>query len=464
MPWPPSVTVITVNGRIVHADVSQTPAVGFVRFTTPNILRDITDDVILVETVTEVILDINGEFTVDLPATNDPDIDPIDWAIKVFVSTDAWREQFFIHLDHLGPNPIEFSDITAATDGDCGTGLVTCVTVAQLQASAAATLAAANAYTDAEIAALPPAPVLSVNGETGVVILDAADVGADAAGTAAAAVAALNALVVHLAGAENITGVKTFTADPVFNAGAIPQAAVVNLAADLASKAVDALVVHLAGVESITGVKTFTADPVFNVGGIAQAAVAGLVADLAARVVGPAAATDTAVARYDGVTGKLIKDSVTTTLTDGGELVNRGDVFVRKADASGEFAQRVSGGGLDYDAAGYDWFFSVWTGTGVGLGTQRVYIRAEQGAELLHAVGRWIWATGPFGGAVHALDPVTGVAELGGKNGLTTINLVGRGAVAGAPAAGAWNVGDLMIDSVGVWHYCTVAGTPGTWT
>lgn len=424
MPWPPSLTVITVNGRIVHADVNQTPAVGFVRFTTPNILRDLTDDTILVQTVTQVTLDVNGEFTVDLPATNDPDIEPVDWAIKVFVSTDAWREQFFIQLDYAGPNPIDFADITAATDGDCGTGLVTCVTVAQLEASAAATLVAANAYTDAEIAALPPDAVTSVNGQTGVVVLDAGDVGADVAGAAAAAQAAaeayadgLDALVVHLAGAENITGVKTFVADPVFNAAAIP-----------------------------------------------QAAVATLVADLAARVVGPVASTDHALARFDLATGKLIQDSPTTTLSDSGELINRGDLFVRKADASGEFAQRVSGGGLDYDAAGYDWFFSVWSGTGVGLGTQRTYIRAEQGTELLHAVGRWIWATGPFGGAVHALDPVTGVAELGGKNGLTTINLVGRGAVAGAPAAGTWNTGDLMIDSVGVWHYCTVGGTPGTWT
>lgn len=193
MPWPPSLTVITVTGKIVHADVAQTPAVGFVRFTTPNVLRIPADDVILTQQVTQVTLDINGEFTVDLPATNDPDVDPVDWAIKVFVSTDAWREQFFIQLDYLGPNPVDFADLPIASEEGCGDGLTSCVTVAQLNASAAATLAAANAYTDAEIAALPAPPVLSVNGETGVVVLDAADVGADPAGSAAAALVAANA-------------------------------------------------------------------------------------------------------------------------------------------------------------------------------------------------------------------------------------------------------------------------------
>lgn len=195
MPWPASLTVITVTGKIVHADVAQTPAIGFIRFTTPNVLRIPADDVVLTQQVTQVTLDINGEFIVDLPATNDPDVDPVDWAIKVFVSTDAWREQFFIQLDYLGPNPVDFADLPIASEDNCGSGLTSCVTVADLNASAAATLAAANAYTDG-----------------------------------------LDALALHKAGAENVTGVKTFLGDPVFNADAIPQTVVAGLVADLAGK------------------------------------------------------------------------------------------------------------------------------------------------------------------------------------------------------------------------------------
>lgn len=103
--------------------------------------------------------------------------------------------------------------------------------------------------------------------------------------------------------AQTITGVKTFTANPVFQDAAIPQAKVVGLVADLVARytkaesdgrfwplttdlftqaefvASDAGVVHLAGAETITGVKTYTADPVFNDAAIPQAKVVGLAGD-----------------------------------------------------------------------------------------------------------------------------------------------------------------------------------------
>jgi hypothetical protein len=64
--------------------------------------------------------------------------------------------------------------------------------------------------------------------------------------------AAADSLLAHLAGAEAITGIKTFTANPVFNAAAIPDAA-------LASS-----FLHLAGAETITGLKTLTASPIVS--------------------------------------------------------------------------------------------------------------------------------------------------------------------------------------------------------
>ncbi|MDO8806677.1 MAG: hypothetical protein Q7R35_19865 [Elusimicrobiota bacterium] len=146
---------------------------------------------------------------------------------------------------------------------------------------------------------------------------------------------AADSAVVHLASAETISGVKTFSADPVFSAAAIPQAAVSGLTAALASKAAyegvradtttiagglsseltnraaadtalsgrlntvavdttslrtdvnakaaDGAVVHLASAENITGVKTFSADPVFSAAAIPQSAINGLTAALAAK-------------------------------------------------------------------------------------------------------------------------------------------------------------------------------------
>lgn len=83
---------------------------------------------------------------------------------------------------------------------------------------------------------------------------------------------------VTLATAQDITGAKTFTANPIFNDAAIPQAKVAGLPAALAAlvqgdvdlnaeldaltgtvAVLDAAVVHKAGAETITGAKTFAA-------------------------------------------------------------------------------------------------------------------------------------------------------------------------------------------------------------
>lgn len=48
-----------------------------------------------------------------------------------------------------------------------------------------------------------------------------------------------------------------------------------------------------------------------------------LVNDTSGFVVGPASATDTAIARYDGTTGKLIQDSI-ATVQDGGAVAAQG--------------------------------------------------------------------------------------------------------------------------------------------
>jgi len=79
---------------------------------------------------------------------------------------------------------------------------------------------------------------------------------------------ATDSLAVHLAGAESITGIKTFSANPVFNTASIPIADVTPL------PATDSLAVHLAGAETITGAKTFNANPVFNAAAIPEASLA----------------------------------------------------------------------------------------------------------------------------------------------------------------------------------------------
>jgi len=64
-----------------------------------------------------------------------------------------------------------------------------------------------------------------------------------------------------------VDGAAIFTAGPItVPAAAFPESAITNLTSDLAAKATDSLAAHLAGVEAFTGVKTFSATPVFQAG------------------------------------------------------------------------------------------------------------------------------------------------------------------------------------------------------
>lgn len=115
MPWPTALKVIPVHIRIVAPDLAQTPAVGRVVFDLPYPLRDSSDSVILgTDPPIVATLDVNGEATIDLPATNDPDITPINWTYRVLVETDVWNQTFraAVPFDHVGT--LEFDAMAPA--------------------------------------------------------------------------------------------------------------------------------------------------------------------------------------------------------------------------------------------------------------------------------------------------------------------------------------------------------------
>ncbi len=113
MPWPTALTAITIHGKIVAADSSQTPATGTVRFQMPYALMDAGDNVIVGPQMLVATLDALGEFTIALPATNDPDISPSGWTYRVTVNTSVWKQTFFIEVPYDG-GALEFSDIAPA--------------------------------------------------------------------------------------------------------------------------------------------------------------------------------------------------------------------------------------------------------------------------------------------------------------------------------------------------------------
>jgi hypothetical protein len=113
MAWPAALTVKTLHGKIVAPDFAQTPAVGRVEFHLPFALRDSPDNVIVGPQVVTATL-IAGEFTIDLPATNDPDISPSGWTYKVVVVTNIWKASFYIEIPFDAVSPLELADIAPA--------------------------------------------------------------------------------------------------------------------------------------------------------------------------------------------------------------------------------------------------------------------------------------------------------------------------------------------------------------
>lgn len=112
-----ALTTITVHGEILDPD-GLTPAVGTVTFKNRVELRDTVDNIVYEPASWVATLDVNGEFTIVLPVTDNPDITPLDWTYQVYVSTTQWREAFNIELPAaLGP-VAEFADLIPLDDPD----------------------------------------------------------------------------------------------------------------------------------------------------------------------------------------------------------------------------------------------------------------------------------------------------------------------------------------------------------
>lgn len=65
--------------------------------------------------------------------------------------------------------------------------------------------------------------------------------------------------------------------------------------------------------------------------------------------------------------------------------------------------------------------------------------------------------------ATRVLAGLLGVRAGGNYNSLTAVNFRGQKSTTGAPTAGTWVAGDVVLDSAGAVYLCTVGGTPGTW-
>jgi hypothetical protein len=161
--------------------------------------------------------------------------------------------------------------------------------------------------------------------------------------------------------------------------------------------------------------------------------------------------------------------SASTARTNLGTVAKSGDTFTgdvtvaNGATPTKAYRLKVSGGALDFDAAGTDLYLSTFPNPDFS-GTQRTYARFEAASQFAQLMGRYRVASGAFSGTgVADLDSSSGIAGLGLANGLTNVRFAGFKATAGAPSSSTWTAGDVVLDSRGLWYLCTAGGTPGTW-
>ena len=179
-------------------------------------------------------------------------------------------------------------------------------------------------------------------------------------------------------------------------------------------------------------------------------------------VTGPASSTDNAVARFDGTTGKLIQNSV-TTIDDTG-------------NASGILSQQFSNGSAVTLAAGKMWYdgsTGAWNlGMGGGNITQQVgeeiFVYGKASAAITDSPLQIIYHTGTVGasGVITFAPTIVGITDSNAIIGVATENLAlnafGRattfGTVRGITTNGS-AFGETWADDDVIW-YNPVTGNP----
>lgn len=104
-----ALTTVTVHGEILDPN-GGIPAVGTVTWRILHELRDTVDNITYSPATYVATLDALGEFTIVLPATDNPDVTPLNWVYQVYVATDVWTEVMYFQLPFT-VGVVEFADL-----------------------------------------------------------------------------------------------------------------------------------------------------------------------------------------------------------------------------------------------------------------------------------------------------------------------------------------------------------------
>src|SRR5574341_163881 len=116
-----ALVTIPVHGKILDPD-GLTPAVGTITFRTLIELRDIVSNIVYAPADFTATLSGTGEFTLNLPTTDNADIIPLNWVYQVYINTTNWRATQYVQLP-FAPGTTEYADLTLLDYNPC-TGVI----------------------------------------------------------------------------------------------------------------------------------------------------------------------------------------------------------------------------------------------------------------------------------------------------------------------------------------------------
>lgn len=231
-----AVSTVTVTGSYLRPDGS--PATGTVTFTPSRRLVTSADEQVVHGSIVAT-LNGAGDLTVELAATDDPDLGPAGWSWNAREEIDG-RVRSFGFFAPLASDPLDLAELTPV---DPVSPASVYVRVDQVDLGDLGDVDTTGALdgdrliwddTLEEWVPSPPrtAPVSSVNGHVGAVVLTPGDVGADPAGTAAGLVATESAARAGADTAEATARAAAVTAEATARANGDAALAAADVALD----------------------------------------------------------------------------------------------------------------------------------------------------------------------------------------------------------------------------------------
>lgn len=115
MALPVSLDTITVTGQFIKND--GTPQAGSVTFTTTQLLQSGVEDLFITPGTYSATLDGTGAFSLDLPATNDPDWVPQGYTYQLDIVLQGFSRMFTLSIPWTAPGgTLDLADVLPNTD------------------------------------------------------------------------------------------------------------------------------------------------------------------------------------------------------------------------------------------------------------------------------------------------------------------------------------------------------------